>query len=47
MEIDNHCRNIKQPMTMPSLFQQTPPTGLVETVIGVGKTPVQTIIVGL
>ena len=29
-----HRRNIKQSMTIPSLFQQTPLTGLVETGIG-------------
>ena len=30
-KIDKHCRNIKQSITIPSLFQQTPPTRLVET----------------
>ena len=34
-KIDKHRRNIKQSMTIPSLFQQTSLTGLVETGIGV------------
>ena len=35
MKNRKHRRNIKQSMTIPSLFQQTPPTGLVKTGIGV------------